>query len=133
MREVTINSPHNLKGLSLVFFLPVETRPKSLPTFSHPSIKTFWHTGIVHNNYVYETFNYGKYSKKQAKNRGQDLLEQKAIFVRINNLSEHRLETELYSGTSCDEYVLRCLELSDRKGSDKGDKFPDDVYEIVLE
>ncbi len=132
MSKKNSSSIENLKVKSFVFFLPVETRPKSLPKFSHPRIIKFWHTGIVHKGFVYETFHREKYSKRSLDKRANDLIEQKAVFILINKIIEDKLVSELKSGTSCDEYVLRCLGLSNRSNKDKGQKFPDDVYKLLV-
>lgn len=59
------------------------------------------------------------------------LLDQKAVFIRARKIIEEKLDAEINSGTSCDEYVLRCIGFSDSSGEDKGDKFPDDVYKAL--
>lgn len=119
------------KHKSLVFLLPVNTRPNDLPQFTHPRIQDFWHTGIIYNETVYETFNYGKKSIKPITERWKDLKTQKALFFNVNPILKNMLTSEITSGTSCNEYVLRSLGLSDRTGDDKGKKFPDDIYKIL--
>jgi len=114
----------------LVFFLPKTTRPRNLPRVEHPRIKRFWHTGVVFQGKVYETFNFEKFSIGELPFRGKELLSQRAVFCEVHILDE-RLENELKSGTSCDEFVLRVPGHSQRTGNDKGDQCPDDVYKLI--
>ncbi len=134
MKEVQIEKVSDLEKYSdgLVFFLPLETRPKNIFSLSHPNIKKYWHTGIIYHGSVYETFDYGKFAISKIIDRGLELLEQKAVFVLVPSIDEEKLQNELKSGTSCDEYVLRCTNMSDKKGTDKGDKYPDDVYKLLV-
>lgn len=116
---------------SLVFFLPLATRPKTLPKFQHPNIKKFWHTGIIHKGKVFETFNFGGNSVGDLAARGEELVGQRAVFIRAPLILEGKLKSEIKSGTSCDEFVLRVIGVSERKGDDKGNMFPDDVFTLL--
>lgn len=134
MLKLIITNTSDLSAYSngVVFFLPLDTRPASLPKFSHPKIKQFWHTGIIYKGKVYETFNHAKYSISPVEDKLKELIAQSGVFIKAPNLIEKKLVEDISSGTSCDEYVLRCLGISNRTGSDKGDKFPDDVYDILM-
>ena len=134
MVKIEIKKSTDLMAYSggLAFFLPVETRPKEMHELTDSRFNKYWHVGIIYQGKVYETFNSGKYDISEVLKRGQELLKQKAVFVSISEIDRKKLEMEIISGTSCDEYVLRCIGISDRKGNDKGDRFPDDVYDLLI-
>lgn len=111
------------------FFLPVETRPKEYPALTKPMGK-FWHTGIVKGDKVFETFNNCKYKVSSVDDRLPELVAQNAKFVPVK-ASTRKLKKEIKSGTSCDEFVLRSTGHSGLSGSDKGNKFPEDVFNIL--
>ena len=46
-------------------------------------------------------------------------------------IDPNKLKSELKSGTSCDEFVLRVTGKSKTKGDDKGKHTPEDVYNIL--
>ncbi len=115
----------------IIFFLPINTRPKHLPNLLLPQNHKFWHTGIIYNDYIYQLFNFKKYSKeKLTKEKYNNLLNQKAKIISINSseLNIKKLESELKSGTSCSTYVARVLDLDDSTGDIKT-LYPDDLYE----
>jgi hypothetical protein len=119
-------------GYANVFFLPLATRPKALPPINIPGIKRFWHTGIVYENKVYETFNFGRWSKSPFSKRSRELKKQGAVWVGEIQIGKGKLESELTSGTSCGQYVFRVVGLSKLEGPNKGDRYPDDVYECLV-
>ena len=59
------------------------------------------------------------------------LLAQFTEFFKAPKILEDKLESELTSGTSCGQYVLRCIGLSVITYADKGDMLPDDVYKAI--
>jgi len=111
------------------FFLPTKTRPSSLPPLKR-DIGKYWHTGIVHDDKVYETFNQGRHRVASLAKRGPELIAQGAEFLPAQ-VDPLRLRKEIRSGTSCDEFVLRVTGHSNRSGADKGKKYPDDVHQAL--
>ncbi len=114
---------------SQIFFLPLEDRPKDYPPLTNFK-GSFWHTGIVSNNKVYECFSQGKY-KVSDLNRLKDQEFKKAVFLDNIDIDDQKLESEIKSGTDCAEYVARCTGLSKLKGKDKGELYPEDVYRLL--
>lgn len=113
-----------------VFFLPIETRPKSLPPLQK-MVGKFWHTGIIHEGKVYECFNHGRNSVSEFdEKRKQELNDQKAVFLDIG-VNKDKLLSEINSGTDCAEYVARVVELSTNTG-DKKEYWPEEVYNFII-
>ena len=117
--------------MSQAFFLPIETRPENLP----PLIKMegrFWHTGIIHEDKVYECFNHGRNSISEFdEKRKQELKDQRAVFVDVV-ADKEKLLSEINSGTDCSEYVARVVGLSANTG-DKKEFWPEQVYDYLLD
>lgn len=114
---------------AIVFFLPLSTRGNLNPLDPN-KFKRFWHTGIIYNGKVYETFSNLRYALGNQK-RIDELKELNAIFIE-SHIIVSKLNSELKSGTSCDEFVLRVLGLSDKVGDNKGELYPDDVYDLLV-
>ena len=116
---------------AIVFFLPVNTRPKEYPPLPSPMNRhKFWHTGIIYKDKVYETFNKDRYSVKPLSDRLPELKDAEAVYVDHVILPE-KLKEHIKSGTSCGQFVLRTIGKSDLKGSDKGEYYPQDVYNMI--
>ena len=64
--------------------------------------------------------------------RRAELEEQGAVFFNAL-IQPEKLSSELKSGTSCEQFVLRVLGLSELTGGDKGSLWPDDVYKMLKE
>ena len=112
------------------FFLPIETRPKSLPPLQK-MVGKFWHTGIIHEGKVYECFNFGRNSVSEFdEKKKEDLAEMKAVFVDID-ANEKKLKSEISSGTDCSEYVARVVGMSQNTG-DKKEFWPEQVYNFII-
>lgn len=113
------------------FFLPIETRPKNFPPLTEMEGK-FWHTGIIHDNKVYECFNFGKYSISDFDEvKKQNLINQEAIFLTVDIIDLNKLNSEIISGTSCAEYVARVVNLSKNTGAIK-EYWPEQVYDFII-
>ena len=113
------------------FFLPIETRPKSLPPLQK-MVGKFWHTGIIHEGKVYECFNFGRNSVSEFdEKKKEDLAEMKAVFVDID-ANEKKLKPEISSGTDCSEYVARVVGMSQNTG-DKKEFWPEQVYDFLVD
>jgi hypothetical protein len=111
-----------------IFFLPVLSRPAD---FLPAKIKgNYWHTGIVFDGRVYETFNEGRHSIKPAEQRMKELATQNAEFVHNVSVNTEKLESEILSGTSCGEYVARVIGMSNDTGPKKT-HWPQDVYDYL--
>ena len=113
---------------AVAFFLPLETRPKEFAPLSN--IKNFWHTGIIFEGRVYECFNSGKHRISEESERMPEFTKQKAKFVKTL-IDSDKLKSELTSGTSCDEFVLRATGHSNLTGDNKGTRYPEDVKKIL--
>lgn len=122
-----------LNNQILVFFLPIKTRPKELPELiNYPKDHKFWHTGIIYNNYIYQTFNFGRYQKTElTKEIYNNLITQEAIFIDVKNINIKKLNSELTSGTSCGTYIGRVLNLDNSIGPIKT-LYPDDTYNLII-
>ena len=119
-----------LATTATIFFLPLSTRPKHYPPIDMKG--EYWHTGIIYKNKVYETFNNAKYRVSNLSSIKKDLDKQKAAYLTNIPIDPTKLSSELKSGTSCDEYVLRVTNKSNTKGKDKGKHNPTDVYRMLM-
>jgi len=114
--------------LTSIFFLPLSDRPKKFPLLKFIKGK-FWHTGIIYKDKVYETFNHNKW-KISDLSRLNDPEFKNAIYLDYS-INTKKLVSELKSRTDCAEYVARVSELSNRNGSNKGNLWPEDVYNLM--
>ena len=114
--------------LASIFFLSLSDRPKKFPPLKFIKGK-FWHTGIIYKDKVYETFNHNKW-KISDLSRLNDSGFKNAIYLNYP-INTKKLVSELKSGTDCAEYVARVAELTNRKGSDKGNLWSEDVYNLI--
>ena len=128
-KEIIMNN-EIASAMAKVFFLPKATRPSNLPPLSLQC--TYWHTGIIYNGRVWETFNNGRNAVTSSATRIFELSEQKAEYVNVRIYPE-KLESEINSGTSCEQFVLRVTGHSPLTGSNKGEYFPDDVHQLLLD
>lgn len=117
----------NIK-MAKIFFLPKSTRPKDLPTIHIPG--DYWHTGIIYNDYVYETFNFSKWSITNIKDKQNELDNQNAIYIN-HKILVNKLNDQIKSGTSCGTYVARVLGIDNTTGSIKT-LYPSQVFKKIL-
>ena len=108
--------------IGTVFFLP-KTKDKIM-------IGNYWHTGIIYNGNVYETFNHGHNAITSSAKRLPELKKENAVFLDTKIYPE-KLEREIKSGTSCEQFVLRVIGMSVLKGDDKGHLQPGEVYTMI--
>lgn len=131
--EQYINNMIENKPIGVIYFLPTEFRPITLPPL--PIIlkdSKYWHTGIAYNNKCYECFNFGRYRISQLKKRYKEFPIGHVDFINYY-IDLHKLQSEINSGTSCSEYVAKVTGLSNRTGYNKGIYFPDDIFRILKE
>lgn len=114
----------------LVFLLPMEDRPADFPPLpDNMAEHRFWHTGIIYNGQIYETFNHSKSSIKSAIDRLSDPAFKNVVYA-STPINTSKLIAEIDSGTDCATYVGRVLGLSDTKGYEKDPKiWPDTIFE----
>jgi len=109
-----------------IFFVPFN--PKSFE--KHIVKGDLQHTGVIYNGTVYETFNHGKFNVESESTRKPELEKQNAIFFQYpiipNKLSE------VNSGTSCEQFVLRVMGKSNLIGPNKGSLYPQDVHDLYF-
>lgn len=121
----------NGEQIVTLFFLPLEDRPKHFSPLKNFKGK-FWHTGIIKNNEeIYECFNFGMWSISSIAKLKKDEFKN-AVYIKARIKSE-KLLSELKSGTDCAEYVARCTGISKLKGNNKGELYPEDVFNLLKE
>jgi len=116
------------KLIATVFFLPLKDRPKNFPRLKNFRGK-FWHTGIIFNDEIYECFSNNIWSISGIEKLKK--AEFKNAVLLPANVDKKKLIDELKSGTDCAEYVARCIGLSVLKGRNKGEMFPEDIYNYL--
>lgn len=125
----------NIKKLSnqrycdgYIFFIPLKSEKERVPYLKGK----FQHVGIIVNNYIYETFNYELYCIHLVNERMSKLLKYNPIFIPMKNIDTWKIYDNIFSGTCCDEFVARSIGLSNLKGVNKGNFFPEDIYNIIF-
>lgn len=108
--------------IATVFFLPKKKEQMM--------VGEYWHCGIIYNEQVYEAFDDGHNSIVHASKRMPELKKEQAVFVETK-IYPDKLDQEVKSGTSCDQFVMRVLGMSSLKGADKGNLQPSDVYKVI--
>ncbi|MEI6421267.1 MAG: hypothetical protein WCP55_03555 [Lentisphaerota bacterium] len=114
----------------LIFLLPIEDRPSDLPPLPPEMEKMhFWHTGVVYEGHVYETFNHARNKISSSNERLSDPSFKNVVFVSYP-INTSKLLSEVDSGTDCATYVGRILGISTTVGYEKDPKiWPDTIYE----
>lgn len=113
----------------VVFVVKTESRPDEYPELEFDKMKKYYHIGIIYKGMVYETFDKGRFNKSKFTIEKNRINDDTSVFLTNVEIDLNKLEDELKSGTSCDEYVARVTGISNRSGDDKGDLFPIDVYD----
>lgn len=116
--------------------LPI-TATETATIFFIPKVKDdfimgdYRHMGIIYNGKVYEAFRDGTYSIGNEK-RNLPILtkKEKATFLQTEIIPE-KLEQEIKSETSCEQFVLRVMGMSMLKGKDRSNLYPQDIYNII--
>jgi hypothetical protein len=114
-----------------VFFIDIEHRPKEFPKLEDSNFKKFWHTGIIYKEKVYECFNHGKYSVKPVVERFTNNDYINLTIIKNVKIDNSKLVKEIRSEIDCAEYVARVIGNSSLTGTNKGEKFPDDIYNLL--
>lgn len=113
-----------------IFFLPIETRPESLPPLKEMKGK-FWHTGVIVDGKVYECFNHGRHAIGDYDDRkAKELEDMRAVLVETE-IDQDKLKSEIGSGTSCGGYVARVVGLSEETGNVK-EYWTEEVYNLLI-
>ena len=114
----------------LVFLLPMEDRPSDLPPLPPEMEKMkFWHTGVVYDGQVYETFNHARNSINPTEERLKDSAFKNVVYTSCP-INTSRLMSEIESGTDCATYVGRILGISNTIGFEKDPKiWPDTIFD----
>jgi len=114
---------------AIIFFLPLSGRPANLPPLTKLKGQ-FWHTGIIFHRQVYECFDRGKSKISDRAERLNHPEFTNATYLKTNIIPE-KIPIEIASGTDCAEFVARCTGLSEKTGPDKGQLWPEDIYNLL--
>jgi len=117
-----IQETEDNSNIATIFFLPKNK--------GEMMIGKYWHCGVIYNGQVYETFDQGYSSITHVSKRMPELKKEKAVFLETKIYPE-KLDREVNSGTSCEQFSLRVMGMSNLKGTDKGNLLPSDVYKII--
>lgn len=89
------------QSTATIFFLPMKTRPSHFPKINMKG--KYWHTGVIYQGKVYETFNRGKYRVSAERDRKDSFDNMDADFIYNVPIDPKKLHSELKTGTSFDE------------------------------
>lgn len=119
-------------GFAEIFFLPVDSRPDSLPPVPGGIMGGYWHTGIIYKGNVYETFGMShRHSVRKLISEDVRKMLDKAV-IRWFPINTRKLLYELNSGTDCATYVARVIGLDTETENDqKGDYWPEDILKHI--
>lgn len=99
------------KNNAKAFYLPTIKRPIKFGLIPD-GIRDYWHTGIVYDGKVYETFSHGKNMVSDSLSRLPELNQMGAEWQDVYLKTPENLTSFLKEGLSCDNYVEKVLGLS---------------------
>ena len=111
-----------------IFFIPLQNEEDRAPYLKGD----IQHTGIYIGNTFYECFNYENTIIQDANKRIKRFSELYPIYIPIKNIDTYKIYDNIFSGTCCDEFVARVIGISNEKGINKGEYFPEDIYKLLL-
>ena len=110
-----------------IFFIPLQKEEDRAPYLKG----IYQHVGIYIEDTFYECFNYENTIIQNANKRIERFSELNPIYIPIKNIDTWKIYNNVFSGTCCDEFVARVIGLSNNKGTNKGEYFPEDIYKLL--